>query len=643
LSVLATLLVLSACSGNTTGATNITSNTATLNAQGQCSGSNSSSPCYFYFQWGTGGQYQFKQGPQGPAGNTGGNVQLSYDAKNLTPSTTYQYQICGKGDGTNSYMCVGPDGGTGTYGQFTTAAAAPTAPANTAPPAISGTARAGQTLSTTPGTWSGTLPLSFAYQWQRCDTSGNSCQNVSGASGATYALGSGDVGSTIRVAVTATNSGGSSSASSTATGIVGLAYDPVVVAVGDVACPAGDTTNSCRQGLTANLASAQHPDAVIPLGDNQYNSGLLSEYNGTGAYNATWGVFNPIVHPDPGNHEYARSSTAAGYFGYFGGATGASSAAPPYHYSYNLGTWHIISLDSDCSDSGCSNATTGQTTSAQTAWLQNDLATHPAACTLAYWHHPRFSASWASDSPGVAPLFSALYNAHADLVLSGHDHVYERYAQVDTFNNAASNGVREIVAGTGGENLFKYPFPGSESTLQVKDATDFGVLVLTLHASSYDWAFKRLDGTVVDSGSTPCHGSGTGSTSARAARDSRLESIGPTGRRLTFDARPQSATLATVERHGLSVAVSATRAPNVTIAVSVRRGRHMTRIASFYETETEISGPHSRIVLPLPARWLKGKGSVTVTVRFVATAAGQRRVVTRTVVLSDQGRGAQTR
>ena len=296
--------------------------------------------------------------------------------------------------------------------------------------------------------------------------------------------------------------------------VAAASHDPVVVAVGDIACAPGDTSNSCEQSLTANLASAQHPDAVLPLGDNQYNSGLLSEYTGAGAYGATWGIFNSIAHPTPGNHEYTASSTAAGYFGYFGAAVGGSTPSAPY-YSYNLGTWHIVSLDSSCSDSGCGDVVAGETSAAQTAWLQSDLAAHPAACTLAYWHHPRFSASWTNDSPGTGPLFSALYNAHADVVVSGHDHVYERYAQQDPTAGATTSGVREFVSGTGGENLFNQVT--TPANLQVFDQNDFGVLVLTLHATSYDWAFKRLNGTVVDSGTTACHGS-TGSASARAAR-----------------------------------------------------------------------------------------------------------------------------
>ena len=158
------------------------------------------------------------------------------------------------------------------------------------------------------------------------------------------------------------------------------------------------------------------------------------------------------------------------------------------------------------------------------------------------------------------------------------------------------------------------------------------MLVLTLHAASYDWAFKRLDGSVVDSGTTACHGSGTGSALARAARDARRWPVGPTGPRLAFDARPQPATVATVARHGLSVAVHSSRAPNVTVTVSLRRGRHLTRIGSFYETETRSRG-RTAIALRLAAHWLQGKGPVTLVVHFAAVTAGQRREISRTVVL----------
>ena len=379
----------------------------------------------------------------------------------------------------------------------------PVAPVNKTLPLVSGTTRAGQTLTATPGAWTGTPTPALAYQWQRCDLGGSSCQNVTGATTATYGLGAGDVDSKLRVSVSATNTAGSASALSAITTVIGLASDPTTVAVGDIACPFGDTTNSCMQQQTATLTQNQHPSDVLMLGDAQYNAGLSSEYASVGAYNATWGVFQPIVHPVPGNHDYTADSTAAGYFHYFGN--------PPDHYSFNVGTWHIIALNSNCSDSGCSDLFHGATTSAQTSWLKSDLAANRRACVLAYWHHPRFSSATAGDSIDVDPLWTALYNAHADVVLGGHDHVYERYAQQDSSGKAATNGIREFVVGTGGENLDSVHNP-PESNVQFPPPSyqqNFGVLVLTLHPSSYDWVFKNVNGVAVDSGSTSCHGPGS--------------------------------------------------------------------------------------------------------------------------------------
>ena len=210
--------------------------------------------------------------------------------------------------------------------------------------------------------------------------------------------------------------------------------------------------------------------------------------------------------------------------------------------------------------------------------------------------------------------------------------MYERYAQQDPTGAATSNGVRQFVAGTGGENLFT--MLTNPPNLQKFDQSDFGVLVLTLHATSYDWAFKRLNGTVVDSGTTACHGSATGSPAARAARAARVWPVGPTGPALSFDARLQPSTVATAERRGLPVAIHLTRAADVTVRVSLRRRHRLTRIASFYETETQIPRPHSRILLRLPASRLKGTGRVALVVRFAAVdAAGHHRTLTRTGVL----------
>ena len=187
------------------------------------------------------------------------------------------------------------------------------------------------------------------------------------------------------------------------------------------------------------------------LGDNQYDSGSDSEY--MGSYDLTWGHdFNSIVHPVLGNHEYLTSG-ASGYFQYFGDH-GVTTNAPAGYYSVNLGTWHIVSLNSNCSDQkGCSDALAGGTTSAEMSWLQSDLAANPSACVLAMWHHPLFSYGWTLGAPSVAPLWTALYNAHADVVLNGHDHLYERYAQQDPSGTASTAGIREFVVGTGGESL----------------------------------------------------------------------------------------------------------------------------------------------------------------------------------------------
>ncbi len=510
----------------------------------------------------------------------------------------------------------------------------PVAPANTTLPQVSGTTREGQTLSAVPGTWTGTPPPSFAYQWQRCDAGGGSCQNVSGATSSTYALGAQDMDSTLRVSVTATNTAGSISVASNLTGVVGLMSDPTVVAVGDIACaPGGDPGGSCVQAQTESLARSLNPNAVFVLGDNQYESGLLSEYTGPGAYGATWGAaFNPMVYPLPGNHEY-ETGNATGYFTYFGTDNNRPDGSPGGYYSFNLGTWHIVSLNSNCSNSGCGDTAAGATSSAQNSWLQSDLAANRSACVLAMWHHPFFSSGFAGDSPGVGPLWPLLYDAHADIVLNGHDHVYERYAQQDPSGTATSNGIREFVAGTGGESLFSTG--NHEQNLQVIDNKTFGVLALTLHASSYDWKFISTSGTVVDSGTTACHGPGSGSASAAAARDIRVAGIRRRSEpELAFDARPLRSSLTAAERKGLPVAIHCSRMCDVVVHVSIRRGRHLQRIASFYETESEIPKPYSQILLRLPTRRLQGKKGVTLVLRFSALdAAEHHRTVTRIVLL----------
>jgi hypothetical protein len=511
--------------------------------------------------------------------------------------------------------------------------APPGAPANTTIPAISGNPNQGGMLGASTGTWTN-APASYGYQWERCDASGAACQDVPGANAPNYLVGVIDAGSTIRVSVTAGNAWGSATATSAAVGPVPTSSgDPIVVAAGDVACPAGDTSHACRQSATATLAASLSPTAVLVLGDNQYDDGLYSEYTGAGAYGQTWGAFNPIVHPVPGNHEYLASGAAAGYFQYFS-SNSVVTNSPQDYYSFNLGDWHILALNSNCSDTkGCSDALTGGTTSAQNAWLQSDLAANTKPCVLAMWHHPLFSSGWTLGTPSVAPLWTALYNAGADVVLNGHDHLYERYAQQDPTGNASANGIREFVVGTGGESL--NGLSAHPSTLQASDASDFGVLALTLHAASYSWAFRTTGGKTVDSGTTACHHAGMAPASVATIRHTdSARAIGLAGPQLVFDARPLPASRATVARHGLSVAVHCSRACDVRVTAWLGHGSQLRRVASFYETESQIPRPYSQILLALPPRALVGTNAARLVLRFSALdAGGHHRVLTRTVSL----------
>jgi fibronectin type III domain protein/calcineurin-like phosphoesterase family protein len=284
----------------------------------------------------------------------------------------------------------------------------------------------------------------------------------------------------------------------------GPGTDAVVFAAGDIACNSSVATpTSCRQGPTSDILVNGGPDAVLPLGDLQYPSGALSTFQTH--YDPSWGRVRlgqggaPLTRPAPGNHEY-QTTGAAGYFSYFGAAAGDPTKG---YYSYDVGAWHLIALNSNCGKvGGCS------TSSAQYAWLAQDLA-HPdnqAACTLAYWHHPR----WTSPSEGhssnvsVDPLWDLLVARGADVVLSGHNHHYERFA----LQNGAGvldpfAGVRQFVVGTGGKNhVVPTSFaPNSEA----RDTTTFGVLKLSLHPDSYDWNFvPEAGGTFTDSGSQAC-------------------------------------------------------------------------------------------------------------------------------------------
>ena len=240
---------------------------------------------------------------------------------------------------------------------------------------------------------------------------------------------------------------------------------------------------------TAKLLD-QIPGTVFTLGDNAYDLGTRSEF--ANCYDPTWGRHKARTHPAPGNHDYA-TARAAGYFGYFGASAGDPAKG---YYAYNLGAWHIVVLNSEIAVGAGS---------AQEKWLRADLAAHTARCTLAYWHRPRFSSGPHGSDPTFQPFWQALYDAHADVVLSGHDHDYERFApQAPDGSADPVNGLREFVVGTGGAS--RYPFLLPQPNSEVREAATWGVLKLILHPSSYDWEFIPVAGeSFTDAGSADCH------------------------------------------------------------------------------------------------------------------------------------------
>jgi hypothetical protein len=278
--------------------------------------------------------------------------------------------------------------------------------------------------------------------------------------------------------------------------------DPIVAAAGDIACDPSDgsfnggtgTTNNCRQKAVSDLFVGRNFSAVLALGDIQYEDGASSKY--LQSFDPSWGRAKNIIRPAVGNHEYLTAG-ASGYYNYFGAAAGDSRKG---YYSYDIGAWHLIALNSNCSQVGGCGAG-----SPQEQWLKADLAAHPTMCTLAYWHHPRFSSGQHGSSTSYDAFWRALYAAGAEIVLSGHDHDYERFAPQSPTGAADQNGIQQFVVGTGGKN--HYQFMSIQPNSVVRNPDTYGILKLTLHATSYDWQFVPEPGkTFTDSGSRNCIG-----------------------------------------------------------------------------------------------------------------------------------------
>lgn len=279
--------------------------------------------------------------------------------------------------------------------------------------------------------------------------------------------------------------------------------DPLLAAAGDIACggatPAGA---GCKQLETSDLLVEVRPSVVLALGDLQYEYGEYAEF--LRYYDVSWGRAKPITRPAPGNHEY-ESSPATGYFDYWNGigrGSGVAGNRGEGWYSFDVGSWHVVSLNSNCEKiaGGCGAS------SPQVRFLRADLeANRAAACTLAFWHHPRFGSGNSRSNTAYQAFWEALYDANADLVIVAHDHSYERFApQTPTGQLDRARGLRQIVVGTGGHSLHAFfaPLPNSE----VRYNQTYGVLQVRLRPRGYEWLYRTIAGsTFTDSGSDVCH------------------------------------------------------------------------------------------------------------------------------------------
>ena len=258
---------------------------------------------------------------------------------------------------------------------------------------------------------------------------------------------------------------------------------------------AGDIASCAVQGDEQTAAILRkHKGTVAPLGDLAYERGTTAEF--ANCYEPSWGTVRNRTRPAVGNHEYASGDGAAAYFHYFGARAGEPGKG---YYSYDLGTWHVIVLNSNCTAVSCAAG------SAQEKWLRADLAATKSSCVLAYWHHPRWSSGPHGSSTAVAPFWSALYEKGADVVLVGHDHDYERFEPLNSAGQIDQvRGIRQFVVGTGGRSLYRIGTPITGSAARNDRA--FGVLKLTLEPGGYKWEFLAAnESPFKDSGVGKCH------------------------------------------------------------------------------------------------------------------------------------------
>jgi chitodextrinase len=357
------------------------------------------------------------------------------------------------------------------------------------------------------------------------------------------------------------------------------ADDPILLAAGDIA---GCDSNGDED--TAAVLDGQ-PGTIATLGDNAYPNGTAAEFSS--CYEPSWGRHRDRTFPAPGNHEYL-SSGAAPYYSYFGDRAGPPGRG---YYSYDLGAWHIVSLNSNCSSisGGCGPG------SPQEQWLKADLAASTALCTLAYWHHASFSSGTTHGaSERMRALLDVLNAHHADVVLTAHEHHYERFAPQTPDRIASSSGIRVFVVGTGGRSP-TYPFgspPAPNSELRVTGVR--GVLKLTLRAAGYDWQFLPVAGQVLqDTGTGSCHGAPAPDSTAPAA-PTGLTASSPSGSRveLNWTAGSDNVGIAgyRVFRNGVEVGTtSATSWTDTTVTPATTYTYHLVA----YDAANNVSPPSS--------------------------------------------------
>ena len=255
----------------------------------------------------------------------------------------------------------------------------------------------------------------------------------------------------------------------------------MLVGAGDIAV--------CGSVATAQTAALldRIDGTVFTAGDNAYFQGSAANYRD--CYEPTWGRHKHRTRPSPGNHEYETAGGAA-YFDYFG-----PSAGPPGlgYYSFEAGPWHVVSLNS--------NVAANQS-SPQYQWLANDLAARNARCVAAIWHHPMFSSGPNGPSPLMRDIWQLLQQARAEIVITGHDHVYERFVPLDANRRPTPDGLRQFTVGTGGAELYSFVNVSPDSEVRI---AAFGILKLNLTGDGYRWEYLGTNGNVLDSGTGTCH------------------------------------------------------------------------------------------------------------------------------------------